>query len=678
MYRTSIKFLFGFLLCVAFVFPSIVFARIPNDPNAQQWAYKDIGAYQAWDTTTGSRNVIVAIIDDGFDTYHPDLFGNVWRNTKEIPGNGIDDDHNGYIDDVYGWNFVPSDTNGDGKIDGNEINGNNDPRPSLLGLTKKEKKEGLESHGTVIAGIIGEVGNNGLDGAGINWHVKLMNIKVINNTGVGTLNDLPRAIHYAVDNGANIINLSIVGSKDLNVEKAIKYAYDHGVVVIAAAGNDGINLNKTSMDPVCADAGQIKQWVLGVSAITQKHHIAQFSNYGSSCIDIAAPGENISSTVRFSPINNLSTQYSGGWSGTSFAAPMVSGAAALLKGIHPNWGPDQIYTALLSTTHVTPGQDMAVYKDLFGHGLLQIDKAVAYTGVQTSNIVSSSVNIQYSINKKHLWQIDTKNGNVVQTNNGVSSTPVFIPYLIGVDAVATAKDSNNQQWFVTVRHLGGVIGEVNVYNSQWQQVAHWGIPYTGSFHLALGSFLSTGQMEVAITSDHSRSLVSLFNMHGLLLRRIGSTTTSYNHIALSSNSTSGLAIGYSTDAGVFLTHVRNATTTQRIKLHLLSDIFDMTFISPAGGSTPRLLVSGATHGNQFVVYYTENGGFIRLFAPFGFSEYTQIRIAPIKTSVGSGFAAVPMNGWFGPRIFSIEGMQTRSMSQVSHTTSTKNILLLSF
>ena len=216
-----------------------------------------------------------------------DLRNNLWQNKKEIRNNQIDDDENGYIDDVYGWNFLDN---------------NNDPRPSVLGLADSEKKEALFNHGTLVAGIIGAVGNNKLGISGINWRVKLMNLKVVGNDGIGSMSALTEAIYYAVDNGADIINISMVGpDEDGKVVEAIKYAYEQGVVIIAAGGNNYFSLNDEPLYPVCADKDEKENWVLGVSAISESHHLAMFSNIGSDCIDITAPGVNITSTIRFSP-----------------------------------------------------------------------------------------------------------------------------------------------------------------------------------------------------------------------------------------------------------------------------------------------------------------------------------------------------------------------------------------
>ncbi len=362
-----------------------VSAKVSNDPNFYQWAYKDAGIYDAWDWSTGSRKVLVAVIDNGFDTQHPDLRNNVWKNEDEIPDNGEDDDFNGYIDDVWGWNFVVSDSDNNGVIDSDEKRGNNNPRPDVNSLADSEKEEFVFSHGTIVAGIIGGVGNNKKAGAGINWRVRLMNLKVVGNLGISSdLNVVAKAIRYAVVNGADVINLSMVGPENLAVKKAIQYAYKRGVVVVAAAGNGSYLLDENDpIYPICADDGENAEWVIGVSAVSELHRLASFSNIGKNCIDITAPGTNISSTVRYSPKNGLKEMYLGGWNGTSFAAPMVSGVAALIKSVRPSWRAPQITKAILSTVHHTPSQDEDTYANLYGAGFIQADRAVEYavTGV---------------------------------------------------------------------------------------------------------------------------------------------------------------------------------------------------------------------------------------------------------------------------------------------------------
>lgn len=378
---------FALFTLLTLLFPQVLFAKLSSDPNVQQWGYTDVKAYGAWDYSTGSRDVIVAVIDNGFDTFHPDLRDNVWKNTKEIENNNIDDDSNGYIDDVWGWNFVPEDKNNDGLIDATERKGNNNPQPKVSALTEQEKMQGVFHHATVVAGIIGGVGDNAVAGVGINWKVQLMNVKVIDNTGSGDLVLLAPAIRYAVDNGASVINISMVGNFiQTDLLEAIRYAHQKGVVLVAAVGNDSKLLDQSPRYPACADSFESEQMVLGVSGIDETHHLTSFSNYGSRCVDIAAPGLHILSTLRYDPSAGLSNLYGGLWNGTSFAAPFVSGAAALVKAIQPTWKANEIMSTLLGTVHKTPPSDEVVYAHLFGKGLLQIDKAVmaAQSGVVPS------------------------------------------------------------------------------------------------------------------------------------------------------------------------------------------------------------------------------------------------------------------------------------------------------
>lgn len=344
---------------------------IPRDPQVEQWGFRQTGVFDAWDSFRGSNEVIVAVIDNGFDSYHPELADNVWKNEEEIPGNGIDDDNNGYIDDVYGWDFTgitPQTL---------DYPGDNDPRPEVRGVGENILGGRAIHHGTAVAGIIGAKANNNVGIAGVNWHVKLMNIRVIDSSGEGELIPLDEAIRYAVDNGADVINFSLVGNeKTTHLEEAIDYAYEKGVAMAAAVGNGTLSLYHHPFYPACHDAGEKKQKVIGVSAMNQDFRSARFSNSGN-CVDITAPGVNIHSVARYAPQFGLVDQTIMGLQGTSFATPFVSATLALLKGIRPEWGPDELYDALLTTTHVTPSKPSQTYRDLYGYGRLQIDKAVA-------------------------------------------------------------------------------------------------------------------------------------------------------------------------------------------------------------------------------------------------------------------------------------------------------------
>lgn len=376
------------LLCSCIVFGFFFFslqtsAKTPNDPEAEPtpWQYEKIGLPEAWDKTTGSGAVTVAIIDNGFDHFHPDLINNVWKNEDEIANNGIDDDGNGYIDDVWGWSFVPEDYDNDGKIEPSEKRGYKSPRPNIFDL--KDVSEKTVHHGTAVAGLIGAQGDNELAGSGVNWDVNLMNIKIANNAGSGKVGSFPKAVRYAIDNGADVISFSLVGSMSgeevEDLKNVIDYAHREGVVMFAAAGNKAKDLSEDPMYPVCADDHLDKtEKIVGVSAVRKSRRVTRFTNTGSECIDITAPGVNLSSTVRYAPAFGLEEKYRGSWSGTSFAVPLVSGTAGLIKSIQPEWSPEKVYEAMFETVSNSKGHETETYKDLFGSGLLQADEAVEY------------------------------------------------------------------------------------------------------------------------------------------------------------------------------------------------------------------------------------------------------------------------------------------------------------
>lgn len=500
---------------LALFVPGIVLAKLPNDPFAEQWAYTDIKAPEAWEHVTGSRDVIVAVLDNGFDHLHPDLLANVWKNEKEVPFNGIDDDRNGYIDDVWGWNFEFKDRDNDGTIDENERKGTNDPQPDVTSFRPGEDSGRVVHHGTFVAGLIGAVGNNRLLGSGLNWQVRLMNVKVVGNSGSGEPAQLARAIRYAVDNGAHIINISMVSSQNTDMLETIQYAYDRGVVVVAAAGNESLFLNKSPQYPVCIDAGREKSLVLGVSAITHNHQSALFSNVGSDCIDITAPGVDIASTIRFAPTHGLNEQYQRGWSGTSFATPLVSGAAALIKAIQPTWGPDEIYTALLSNTHKTPPPDEAEYANLFGKGLLQIDRAVQYALAHEPIVRPAAEGSQGAVVS---WQ--RASGLIGVHNIGEQPRISYRqPVVRGVDDLAVYERAGRKH-YVTVRQVGGQSMVIS-YSELWEVEWSWVAPLSGPLGIVVANITDDSNPEVVLAPrSPSQERLRIYRLDGTEITRL--------------------------------------------------------------------------------------------------------------------------------------------------------------
>ncbi len=492
------KKLFIISLSLSLLIPGIVSAIVPNDPNVQQHSLENINAYQAWDLATGSHNVVVAIIDNGFDTFHPELIKNVWKNESEIPNNKIDDDKNGYIDDVYGWNFLDN---------------NNNPRPVAENLTEKEKINGSVHHATVVAGIIGASGNNGQGTAGINWDVRLMNLKVLGNSGEGNIANFFDAVRYAVENGADIINISLVSNFDIGVTEAIRYAYDNGVTVIAAAGNERVQLNLSPQFPVCADKNFNEQFVLGVSAIKKTRQIADFSNIGSDCIDITAPGVDIGGPVRFSPSNGLKDKFIQGWDGTSFAAPLVAGTAALIKSVQPLWGPKQIFNAILSNTHKTEGQDEAVYANLFGKGLLQVDKAVEYAINQPGSFVSNQT-------ENFIIGIDNKNSRLIIENLKEKKQSIIEQKIIKESDDINIIRKNSKNEYIVSFKVSENSSEITHYNDNWEKITSWQVPIDGKLTIVSGNVYGDAEVEVIVGSTTGdEDLFHIYDLTGKLIKR---------------------------------------------------------------------------------------------------------------------------------------------------------------
>lgn len=284
---------------------------IPNDPRyGELWGMTNIKAPAAWDTFTGDANLVVAIIDTGIDYNHPDLAANMWINPGEIPNNGIDDDGNGYVDDIHGWDWAYGDNNP------SDVNG----------------------HGSHTAGTVGAVGNNGVGVVGVNWNIKLMALKFLSDSGSGSTSNAISALNYAVDKGVKVSNNSWGGgSYSQSLYDAIENSKSVGHLFIAAAGNNGRNNDSRPFYPASYNNNN----VISVAAIDINDNRASFSNYGATSVDLGAPGVNIVSTT---PNNSYSS-----YNGTSMAAPHVAGAAALLYGLYPTWTYGQVRDRVLTT-----------------------------------------------------------------------------------------------------------------------------------------------------------------------------------------------------------------------------------------------------------------------------------------------------------------------------------------
>ncbi|MBD2494436.1 S8 family serine peptidase [Nostoc sp. FACHB-280] len=283
------------------------FGDVP-DLGGLNWGADLIKAPEVWAKGYTGAGITVAVVDSGVDRNHRDLNSNIWKNTKEIAGNNKDDDGNGYIDDVYGWNFVSNNNN---TLDKN-------------------------GHGTHVAGTIAGV-NNSFGVTGIAYNAKIMPVKVLSDNGSGSDSAIANGIRYAVDNGANVINVSI-GKEQPNtdIQLAVEYASSKGAIVVMAAGNAGAS---TPYYP----ASYAQAWGLAVGAVDQYGTTADFSNRaGTELLSyVTAPGVGVYSTL---PGNKYVS-----WNGTSMATPHVAGVVALMLSANKNLTDAQIRKIITAT-----------------------------------------------------------------------------------------------------------------------------------------------------------------------------------------------------------------------------------------------------------------------------------------------------------------------------------------
>jgi subtilisin family serine protease len=314
-------------------------SRTPNDPDfnllwglhntgqSEGTADADIDAPEAWDIFTGSSDIVVAVIDSGVDYNHEDLAANVWINWDEYYGTPNVDDNdppNGYVDDIYGYDFVNDD--------------DHDPMDDWDPIY----------HGTHVAGTLGAVGNNGKGVTGVNWNVKIMCLKILNSAGSGSWGDAIHAIKYATANGAHLSNNSWDNGTYYSeaMYDAIEEAKDAGKLFIAAAGNypkrPWYNNDEIPNYPANYDLDNI----IAVLSTDHNDNRSSFSHFGAISVDIGAPGGSGTGSVEdiYSTKRGNAYQY---MAGTSMAAPHVAGAAALVWGHRPNLSWDEVKSVLM-------------------------------------------------------------------------------------------------------------------------------------------------------------------------------------------------------------------------------------------------------------------------------------------------------------------------------------------
>ena len=426
-------------------------AYVPNDPSYSSfgswgqpyddlYGLKKIGTTAAWDAARG-QGVVVAVVDTGIDYNHPDIDGNVWVNAGEIPGNGVDDDGNGYVDDWRGWDFIGA---------------------SYAVATPDNDPYDGHGHGTHVAGTIAAEGDNGIGVVGVAWRARVMAVKGLDDAGFAFDSTLAAAVVYAADQGADVVNASWGGmGTSQAVADAVEYAHGSGVVFVAAAGNS--NSDARLFYPASSPRAVV------VSALDPADQKASFSNFGRK-VDVAAPGVDILSLARGT----------GGYvrfQGTSMAAPHVSGVAALILQRHPEFTNDQIRGVLrASATDLgPPGRD-----DTFGYGRVDAAEATSFDHALETRITAptegAAVRAPVTVRgtaagpgfDRYVLEVGRGDGPTAWTTIHESATPVtagdlglFDPstlvddvYTLRLRGVTTSARTFTDEVRVDVRYLG--------------------------------------------------------------------------------------------------------------------------------------------------------------------------------------------------------------------------------
>lgn len=332
----------------------------PNDPQLEsQYSLTDMHMYDAWDVTKGSAAVTIAVVDTGVDIDHTDLAANIYTNPGEVAGDNIDNDGNGYVDDVHGWDFAANVVNG--SVSGES----NNPRNSV------------NTHGTSVAGCASAATNNGRGIAGIGYNCKILPVKCgSTNQNYGGIYRGYEGIRYAAKMKADVINCSWGGGGySASEQETINYAISQGSIVVVSSGNDGTDNDNIPTYPANYDG------VLSVGATTQNYGLASFSNYGYK-VTTYAPGSRIYTTDAG---NNYTTI-----DGTSFSSPNVAGVCGLLKSLHSSWTPQQILHQIRSTSDKNISINGKTYYQIFG-------SVNAYKAVSSNNVPGIGV-VNYTLN----------------------------------------------------------------------------------------------------------------------------------------------------------------------------------------------------------------------------------------------------------------------------------------
>ena len=366
----------------------------------------DIDMDLGWDIEQGDQSIIVAVLDSGIKLDHPEFSGRLWTNPNETL-NGIDDDNNGYIDDINGWDFA-----------------NNDDDPT-----------DDHGHGTNVTGIIGANSNNNLGYSGVDWNCKLMIGKILDENNSGYYSWWTDGIYYAVDNGAKVINMSVGGSGfSSSMKDAIDYAYNNGVTVVACMMNEN---NNTTFYP----AGYQNTIAVGATNPNDERSAPFFwsttsgSNYGNH-IDVVAPGNYI-----YGLDHQSDTNYNFYWGGTSQAAPLVTGLSSLLLAQDADKTPDDIISIIRSTAEDQLGnisEDISGFDIYYGYGRVNAYEA----------LLQSSLSINEITNPKNLSIFPNPVSTFATVNSALKFNTVLIHNILGVEVLKI--DNSSQQNFLKI------------------------------------------------------------------------------------------------------------------------------------------------------------------------------------------------------------------------------------
>jgi thermitase len=513
--------------------PNVVYAEpnyvmhttvVPNDVEyIRQWAHQKMESENAWAIQKGDPNTTIAIIDTGVDWDHPDLAANIWMNLNETL-NGFDDDENGFIDDIRGWDFV---------------NVSDPVWPGEDGSVRDNDPMDFHGHGTHVAGIAAAKTNNTLGIAGTSWNSKIMAVRAgyMNSSGYGELqlSDIAPAIKYATDEGANVISMSF-GDYNFSslLKEAVDYAHAKGVVMVAAAGNE-------DTDEILYPAGYGN--VTAVAATNNLDGKASFSNYGS-WIEVAAPGVNIYSTM-------FDDGY-GSWSGTSMATPYVAGLAGLIISENTTLTNEEVRHIIRNTT------DPLSTSEYIGTGRINAFQAIRMAYVTRTWIVDDDEpadfhTIQEAINTAY-------NNDTILVNNGTYYENVVVDKslsIIGENQDTTIINGPEMGFTILADnvHLSGFtihdssyainilsVENITINNNLIANITHDGIIIDGKNHVLSHNIIMECSTGIII---HGRNITvkqnTLLNNRGFSIHL---SNGSNNNILLENNLTQNLGLGF--------------------------------------------------------------------------------------------------------------------------------------